>query len=516
MGDATVVHQRSKPRARARHIWGGRTFRFNLKSFRLSGNVSLRRFSIIEGAFLLMFALMASRVLGVVRQVLFNALFGAGAQANAYYAAARLPDTLYSLIAGGALINAFVPIFLSYERDKGEEDAWRLTSLVFNLVLVMLTIVLLGGEICAPAFVSSILIPGYSASERVLTTDLTRIMLCQPLFLGLGTVISAILNSRRQFLLPALSLAVYNIGLIGGLLVSKFVHGVGIYGPTYGVVAAALIQLLVLLPGLFKQGMRYSFVWDMRHPGLHQVLILLLPNALAMIGAYVGNIVDTHYASYLTDSASLSAINNAEMLQALPVALIGQAITQSLMPHLTVHATAGRYVRMRQMALKVIGASLACTLPLAVLLALAGKPLIHVLFQHGAFDAHASDVTNLALLGYACTLPGVAAGNLLSGGFFALKDAWTPFVTNTCTLVIRWGMLYYFFGTLHGSYMIMALPLALAVAVTIEAIVMSGLLIFRLQRRMKDDRGMQRLLQRRRHQQEISQQRLAITSDKAK
>jgi putative peptidoglycan lipid II flippase len=461
-----------------------------------------------------MFALMTSRVLGVVRQVIFNALFGAGAQANAYYAAARLPDTLYSLIAGGALINAFVPVFLSYERDKGEEEAWRLTSLVFNLVLVVLTVVLLGGEFCAPAFVNNILIPGYSASEKALTTDLTRIMLLQPLFLGLGTVISAILNSRRQFLLPALSLAVYNIGLISGLLVAKWVPAVGIYGPTYGVVAAALIQLLALLPGLFKQGMHYSFTWNMRHPGLHQVLILLLPNALAMVGAYGGNIVDTHFASYLTDSASLSALNNAEMLQALPVALIGQAITQSLMPHLTVHATAGRYIRMRQMALKVIAVSIACTFPLALLLALAGKPLIHILFQHGAFDAHAAAVTNLALLGYACSLPGLAAGNLLSGGFFALKDAWTPFITNTCALFVRWGMLYYFFAVLRGEFMILAIPLALAVAATSEAVVMCGLLILRLQRRLGEDKGMQRLERRRGYQREMLRLNQVVSSSK--
>ncbi|WP_281276395.1 murein biosynthesis integral membrane protein MurJ [Dictyobacter kobayashii] len=467
----------------------------------------------LEGAFLLMLALMASRVLGVVRQVIFNALFGVGPNANAYYAAARLPDTLYNLIAGGALISAFIPVFLAYEKEKGDSEAWRLTSLVFNLLLVLMTAVLLVGEFIAPAFVNNILIPGYSPAEKDLTITLTRIMLVQPLILGLGTVVTAILNSRRQFLLPAVSLAVYNVGLIGGLLVAKFVPGVGIYGPTYGTLVAVLLQLVVQLPGLSKQHVRYSFIWDLRHPGLRQVGILLLPNSLAIGVAYIGNIIDTHFTSYLPDSASLAALHNAEMLQALPVALIGQAVGQSLLPHLAMQAAAGRYIRMRQMALKVIGASIALTVPAALLLALFGKPMIHLLFQHGAFDPHASDLTNLALLGYACALPGLAAGNLLSGGFFALKDAWTPFITNTYALLVRWFMLYFLFQFLHGTTAILVVPLALAIAAGSEAIIMGGLLLFRLRRYIKRDKGMQRLEQRRRYLKASRKTPVQLSSD---
>src|SRR5947209_6024298 len=207
-----------------------RTFRFDLKKFRFGDSVSLRRFSILEAALLLILALLASRGLGVVRQSIFNALFGAGSAANAYYAASNLPDTLFNLIAGGALTHAFVPIFFSYEKEHGEQAAWRLTSLVFNVLLVSLTVLVIIGEIFAPFLVRTFIVPGYSASEQALTTTLTRIMLVQPLFLGLGTIVSAILNSKRQFWLPALSIAIYNFGLIGGLLFSLAIPGVGIYG----------------------------------------------------------------------------------------------------------------------------------------------------------------------------------------------------------------------------------------------------------------------------------------------
>src|SRR6266571_6510030 len=140
--------------------WGRRTFRFSLRSFRIDRNFSVRRFSIAEAAFLLMTAYLASKGLGVIRQVLFNSLFGTGPDATAYYAAIRLPDTIFNLIAGGALTHALIPVLLSYEKERGKVEVWRLTSLVFNVLLVSLAAVVLVAEFVAPGFVNNILVPG--------------------------------------------------------------------------------------------------------------------------------------------------------------------------------------------------------------------------------------------------------------------------------------------------------------------------------------------------------------------
>lgn len=507
--------QTKKPDQRTprRRTWGGRTFRFSLHSFRLGAGFSVRRFSIVEAALLLMLALLTSRGLGVVRQVIFNAVFGTGAAANAYYAAYRLPDTLFSLISGGALSSAFIPVFLAHERQAGERAAWRLASLVFNVLLVVTTIVVLIGEFVAPAFVSQILVPGYNATQQALTTSLTRVLLIQPLILGLGTIVTAVLNSKRQFLLPAVSIAIYNVGVIGGLLVTLAVPKVGIYGPTYGVLAASLLQVGSQVPGLLKQKFRYSFTWDIRHPGLRQVLWLLLPNATAVGVAYMGLIWETRVTSFLPDPASLAALHNADLLQSLPVALIGQAIGQSLLPHLSLQATSGRYVRMRQTALKVMGVSILLTVPAAIVLAVLGKPTILILFKHGAFDQHSADLTSIALLGYALALPGVAAGNLLANGFFALKDAFTPLGTNIFALVLRISLLFVLPLVLHGEIIILAVPLALAGSASAEAVLMSLVLLWRLGGRIKKDQGMQRLLRRRQYARGL-QERVATGSIK--
>src|SRR5438105_2221642 len=375
--------------------WQRSEFRFRMENFRLrGGEFSLRRFSIVEASLLVIFAMLASRGLGIVRQSLFNMLFGTGPEANAYYAAVRLPETLFNLISAGTLTHAFIPVFLSYEKDHGQRETWRLTSLVFNVLLVSMTLLICIAEFYAPGLVNRFVVPGYSPAEQALTTSLTRIMLIQPLILGLGTIATAILNSKRQFLLPALSIAIYNVGLIGGLLVTLAFPKIGIYGPTYGVLAAAALQAMVQVPGLLKQGVRYSFIWNLKHPGLHEVLRLLVPNMLTVGVAGVATLMESSFASYLPDTGSLAAIQNAHTLYALPLALIGQAIGQALLPHLVEQAMMGRYVRMRQSVLQVIVVSLLLTIPTAILLGCGGKTIMHLFLRHGSSKQHDVVLTN--------------------------------------------------------------------------------------------------------------------------
>src|ERR1700730_2939107 len=466
-------------------------FRFSLSSFRLGRALSERRFSIAEAAVLLMAAYIASRGLGVIRQGMFNAIFGAGPPTNAYYAAFRLPDFLFNLIAGGALSNALIPVFISYDKDHGRRAAWRLVSLVFNIMLAALVVVLLAGEFLAPDFVNHILVPGYPASVRALTTTLTRIMLVQPLILALGTIATAVLSSKRQFLLPALSIAVYNIGLIGGLLVTLAIPSVGIYGPTVGVLVAAVCQVIVQVPGLIKQGLSYSFVWDIKDAGLRQVMRLLAPNAVIVVFGSAAFIIDTAFVSYLPDPASLAAQHNAYILFYMPIALLAQAISQAALPQLSALVTRGQYIRLRRLALKVIGVALLFGIPTALLLCLLGRPLIHLVFQHGAFNRHSTDLTALALIGYAVGLPGVIAGDLIARTFFAMKDARIPLFTNALNLAAHIGLIYFFLSIFTDVNAIIAIPLAASGSATSEALLLGLLLYLRLHEKIASERKQQ-------------------------
>ena len=435
-----------------------------------------------------MTAYIASRGLGVIRQSMFNALFGTGAEANAYYAAFRLPDFLFNLIAGGALSNALIPVFVTYDKEHGRLQAWRLVSLVFNVLLVALVAVLLAGEFLAPAFVNKLLVPGYNPAEQALTTTLTRIMLVQPLILGLGTVATAVLSSKRQFLLPALSIAVYNVGLIGGLLFTLAIPKIGIYGPTYGVLVAAVCQVVVQIPGLVKHGLRYFFLWDLKDAGLHQVMRLLGPNAVVVALGSAAFIIDTAFVSYLADQASLSAQHNAYLLFYLPVALLAQAIAQAALPQLSALATRGKFIRLRRLAFKVISVALILGIPTAIILCFLGKPIIHLIFQHGAFNRHSTNLTALALIGYAIGLPGVIAGELMARTFYSLKDARTPLFTNIFSLATHIAFILYFLTIFSGTNAILTIPVAASGSATAEALLLCLLLSLRLRSKIRSER----------------------------
>lgn len=474
-----------------------RIFRFSPRDFRFSGDLSLRRFSIMEAMLLLIGAYLASRGLGLVRQTIFNVLFGTGPEATAYIAASRLPETLFDLVTTGALSNALIPVFISVDRDRGRQDVWRLASLVFNLLLVFLTIMVLVIEFLAPTLVSHLIVPGFSAAEQAKVTALTRIMLMQPIILGMGTVATALLYSKRQFLLPALAIAVYNLGIIAGLLVALAVPGVGIYGPTAGILAAAALQVIVQGVGLLRQGVRYSFLWNVRYPGFGEVLRLLGPNALSVTIASVAVIIDTAFISYFPDKNSLAAQHNAHLLFTLPVTLVGLVIGQAALPQMALQFARGRYVRLRQTILAVVGSAVILSIPCALLLALFGHSLIHHFFQHGAFTRHASTLTTIALIGYAVGLPGQVAGQLLTKSFYALKDTFTPFCTNVLQLAARIGLIIWLLKLLTDKYTILAIPLALSISATVEALVLCLFLFWRLSRRVKLDKGLLRLQARR-------------------
>lgn len=240
-----------------------------------------RELSVPQATAVLAGCFFGSALLGAVRQVLFNAEFGAGTDASAYYAAFRLPDTLFSLIAGGALSSAMIPVLLSTAREDGRAAAYYLTRLVLTTLLAVLGALVLLGVVFAPYFVRYILAPGFDADTSALTVRLTRVMLLQPLILAAGSVAIAVLNSRSQFVLTALSVLSHNVALIAGILAVRAFPGLGIYGPALGVVGGGVLQALIVLPALREAG-GLKLAWAPRDTRLREVVRLLIPNGLAV------------------------------------------------------------------------------------------------------------------------------------------------------------------------------------------------------------------------------------------
>lgn len=450
-----------------------------LPRLRLAGLLT-REFTIAEASFVLMASFFFSALLGALRQVLFNAQFGAGMEASAYYAAFRLPDTLFSLIAGGALSAAMIPVLLSTSREEGESATRRLTNLILTSLLAVFALVVLVGEIFAPALVTTVIAPGFDVETSELTVMLTRIMLVQPLILAVGSVAAAVLNSKNQFLLTALSAASHNVTLIAGIAATWAYPDLGIYGPTLGVVAGAALQVSILLPGLLGSNFRYRPAWNLKDRRLGEVIRLLIPNGLSVGAAYAGFILDTAFASKAPEEAALPAIYNAWLLVGLPIALLGQAVGQTAFPRLATHVAELEWSRMRRTLLRALTV-VALAIPALLGLIFLGRPTISILFEHGKFDAAAGSLTYAVLIPYAVALPAYVATEVIVRGLIALRDTRIPLLTNTVQLAGRAAII----ALLLGSIGVLAISVAFAVTASIVTVILGIVLLLKLRHRMR-------------------------------
>jgi putative peptidoglycan lipid II flippase len=439
-----------------------------------------REFSVAEASFILMVSFFTSALMGAVRQVLFNAQFGAGMEANAYYAAFRLPDTLFSLIAGGALSSAMIPVLIKTSA-AGLKASTRLANLVLTALLAVFALVVVIGIAFTPFFVNQLLAPGFDAPTSALTVRLTRIMLVQPLVLAVGSVATALLNSRNRFFATGLSVIGHNVALISGILAARVVPGLGILGPTLGVVAGALLQVIILLPGLSGIIAGFRPVWAPGDAGLTEVVRLLIPNGLSVGVNYSGFIVDTAFASKAPETAGLAALYNAWLLVGLPIALLGQAIGQAVFPRLASAAADGDWRGFRSGLVRSLGIAIGLALLALLSLVVLGRPVIQILFERGRFDAAAGDLTYQVLLTYSFGLPAYVATELVTRGLLALQDTRTPLLTNTLQLAGRAGLMFWLVSTVG----IISIPLAFAITAASETILLSIVFFARINRRVR-------------------------------
>ena len=432
-----------------------------------------REFSVAEASFVLMAGFLLAALLGAVRQVLFHAQFGAGSEASAFYAALRLPDVLFNLLAGGTLSSALIPVLLRTARREGQAAAARLTAQVLTSLWIGVALLVLLLEVCAPFFVRVVLAPGFAESTSRLTIILTRLMLVQPLLLVLGAVATAVLNSRNQFLLTALALLSHNMGLLGGIVLTQWWPGLGIYGAALGVIGGALGQTIILLPGLAALRRRPWPVWNPLDCHLREVARLLIPNGLSATVNYACLVMGTAFASLVQEPVALVADYNAWLLVEVSIALLGQTVAQAVFPRLAAHGDASDWQGLRRTLLRALGVVNGGSILVVMALVVWGRPLIALLFERGEFDAAVGELTYRLLVIYALCLPAYVSTELITGGWLALRDARTPLLIN----LVQFGMRLTLLTMSIGRLGVMAIPLAFTTTITMETLLLGSLLL---------------------------------------
>ncbi len=413
----------------------------------LKGNTILLATVIITGS------MIVGRFLGIFRGSLFAGLFGLSVDADAFNQAFYIPDTIFNLVSGGALLSAFIPIFTQYlveKRDK--KTAYYVANAALNSTVCGLAILAAIAMVLAPKIVPLYAL-NISASETTEIVGLMRIMLLQPIFLGGSTVMSAILQTRQRFLLPAIATVLYNVGQILGLfatLIDNQTHlfggHLGITGAAWGVVLGAALNFLVQVPGALTGGLHYRPVINFLHPGVRNIGRLMLPRIVNAGMLYLAFGVDRALASLLSTNNGSGFVSNATgffmafSLMLLPISIFAMAVSTAAFPTLATLYAAGQFERLRSVILTTLRGILLLSIPASLGLIGLARPIIRLLYQHGNFTAQDTLLVYSPLVFLAIGIPGHAAVEILTRSFYALRDSRTPVYVSLCQFAFMIGL----------------------------------------------------------------------------
>lgn len=387
---------------------------------------------------------MCSRVLGLVREQVFAGMFGAGFIYDSFVVAFRIPNLLRDLFGEGALSAAFVTVFSAYETKRSQADTWRLAANVLTFILVLLSVLTLLGIVFAEGIVA-ILAPDFDliAGKTALTVQLTRIMFPFLVFISLSAVVMGILNTKGKFFIPAIASSFFNLGsLIGGISLALILPHYGqpaIVGMAIGTLIGGLAQLGIQIPALLGTGFRYRPVLNLRDPGLIQILKLMIPATIGLSATQINIFVNTNFAASCAEG-SVSWLYYSFRLVQLPIGVFGVALSIAMLPVLAKQAAKKDIVAMKGTMVSSLTMVFALTLPATAGLIILSKPIIRLIFEHGAFTAIDTVATAQTLSLYAIGLFAYSANKILVPAFYALDKTQYPviasFLAIICNIVI--------------------------------------------------------------------------------
>ncbi|MEW6719648.1 MAG: murein biosynthesis integral membrane protein MurJ [Thermodesulfobacteriota bacterium] len=435
-----------------------------------------------RAAAVMMASVLLSRILGYARDAVIAYQHGATPDTDAYFAAFTIPDFLNHILAGGGLSITFIPIFSRFLAEGKEEEGFRAFSTIATTMGIAMVFFIVLGEFMADRIIP-LIAPGFSPAQVATAAGLTRIVLPAQIFFYLGGLLMAVQFARKQFLLPALAPLVYNTGIIaGGLLAGR---ERGMEGFAWGVVGGAFLGNFALqLYGARRGTFAYRPRIDFADPSLREFFLLSVPIMLGFSLVVVDEWTLRVFGSFLLVGA-ITWLNNARRLLMVPVGILGQASGVASYPFLAELAARGKLDKLWE--------SLSLTLRWVFLVSAAAAATIFVLsreavllvYQRGAFRIDDTIRTAQALSAFAIGIPLWCSQAIVSRGFFAMKDTWTPTLVGTASWLAALPA-YYFLQQTHGVF-------GLALASTVGIFLYAGALYGILMRRTVGKRGLSEL-----------------------
>ena len=386
-------------------------------------------------------ATLTSRILGLVRDQVLAALFGAGSEMDAFIVAFRIPNVVRDLFAEGAMSAAFVPTFTKRLTLEGKAEAWRLgNNLINTLILVTGVLVVIGMIFATPIVRAYAHDFGSVPGKLELTIRLTRVMLPFLIMTAVAAAVMGMLNSLHHYFMPALSPALFNVATI--LAAFTLVPVMPVLGlPRIMAIAVAalaggLLQVAAQWPSLHREGFRYRFMLDLRDPGLRQVLVLMGPGTVGLAATQVNLFVNTLLATS-QGTGAVSWLSYAFRLMYLPIGLFGVSIATATLPAVSRHAAIGDREGIRHMVAQAIAMMLVLNVPATFGLVVLSEPIVRLLFERGRFHPADTMATAAALKYYAVGLPGYATARIASPVFYALGRSRVPVIASISSIALN-------------------------------------------------------------------------------
>ncbi|HNT25818.1 MAG TPA: murein biosynthesis integral membrane protein MurJ [Anaerolineales bacterium] len=416
------------------------------------------------------------KVLGFVRQLLIARQFGLSTELDVFNAANNLPDLIFVLVSGGTLAMAFIPVLSETLEKQGRAEAWKLFSRIANLVFLVTAALSVLVGLFAQVLVERVITPGFSVEQQQLVVELMRLNLVATLIFSLSGLVIAGLQANQHFLLPAMAPAMYDLGMLFGVIVLAAEpgayqigpvtlpsFGLGIHGMVYGAILGALLYLGIQVPGLVRYGFRWLPEISLRNPAVLRVLSLLGPRILTVVFIQLVFILQDNIASWLV-VGSVSALVYGWLFMQVPETIIGTAIATVLLPTLSEQVAHNDDDGFRQSLNRSARVILALTLPAAGLLMAGIGPLVGVL----GFEGTGADLVVWTVRAYMCGLVGHALLEVAARGFYARQNALTPMIFSGVA-ALTFAVLAY---TLSRPLGAPGIGLANSVAYTLEALIL--------------------------------------------
>ncbi|MDR7416876.1 MAG: murein biosynthesis integral membrane protein MurJ [Armatimonadota bacterium] len=393
--------------------------------------------SFARAAALMGVAAVASRLLGIVREMVVAALFGAGDAKGAYVVAYSVPFLVQRLLLGGTLSIVFIPVLTRVRLRGDPRERAEVISHLTGLVLVLGGGMVLLGQILAP-WILPLAAPGFDAHLTALAVSLTRILFVAMVFLALALYLTGYLQAHEHFTVPAFAPLLFNLTVIGAAL--GFGPVLGIHGLAVAWVLGTAAQFLVQIPAARRAGFRFRASLRLRHPAVQEVARLALPAMLGLAVVELNAYVDRIFASFLRPNGTVNAVAALdyayEVVQA-PVGFFAISIATALFPTLSRQAEAGEFAAFGRTVSVGLRAALWCAAPvLALYLAVPGV-LVRVLFERFAFTPEATAAVSGAVAAYGAGLASISCYVVLTRAYYALHDMKTPLRVGACMIPLN-------------------------------------------------------------------------------